>query len=146
MMNLQKIETINVCQRYFHIEDMPIKKYAFKLRADANISMNKFISKKEAAYFIKQRKCVNRSGLSSLSISQVPLCIDMVKDFMNEKIFTKENVRYCGWLLQYDPTPFANWYHDCFYYFVVNYDICQEIKSNRGLNDAIKMQLLYEGC
>lgn len=142
MMDLQNIDTINVCQKYFHTDDVPIKKYAFILKVDGNISMNGVISKKDAVHFINQEKCAERSSLSSLSISQVPLRIDMIKDFMDEKIFTKENARYCGWLLQYDPTPFANWYHDCFYYFIVNDNICQEIKHNRGLSDTIKMQIL----
>lgn len=139
-MDMQNIDAINVCERYFHIDDIPIKKYAFILKADDDISMNKMISKENAVRFISRKKCRNRSGLSSLNISQDPLRIDMIKDFLDERIFVQENAKCCGWLLQYDPTPFANWYHDCYYYFVVNYDTCQEIKHNRGLSDTIKMQ------
>ena len=142
MMNLQDIDKIDICQKYFHIDDTPILKYAGILKVDGNISMNRVISKKDAVCFISQEKCMNRSSLSSLSISRVPLYIDMIKDFMDEEIFAKENARYCGWLLQYDPTPFANWYHDCFYYFVVNSNTYQEAMCNRGLSDAIKMQIL----
>lgn len=138
-MNVQNIDRINVCLRYFHTDDIPIKKYADILKADANITMNKVVSKKEAIRFIMER-CTNRNRLSSLSISWNPIHIDKARDFKGEKIFHKENEKYCGWLLQYDPTPFANWYHDCFYYFVVNQDAHQEIQHNRGICDTIKMQ------
>lgn len=144
MMNLQKKDMIDVCQTYFCVDDLPIRKYAFILKVDENISMNRVISKNEAIHFIRQKKYsnLNRNDLSGLSISQEPLRIDYIRDFMNEKIFMKEDVRYCGWLMQYDPTPFANWYHDCFYYFIVNDDNYEEMKHNRGLSDAIKMRKL----
>lgn len=144
MMNLQNKDMIDVCQTYFHVDDLPIKKYAFIFKVDGNISMNRVISKNEAILFIRQKKGINinRDDLSSLSISQEPLRIDYIRDFLNEKLFMKEDSRQRGWLLQYDPTPFANWYHDCFYYFIVNDDIYKEMKHNRGLSDAIKMQSL----
>lgn len=143
-MNLQKKDMIDVCQTYFYVDDLPIRKYAFIFTGDENISMNKFISKNKAVHFIRQKKCINlnKNDLSSLSISQEPLRIDYIRDFMNEKIFMNEDTRYRGWLVQYDPTPFANWYHDCFYYFIVNDDNYEEMKHNRGLSDAIKMRKL----
>lgn len=139
MIKVQNIDTINVCQRYFHIDDTPIIKYEGIFKADTKITMNRVLSKKDAIRFILE-KCANRNRLSSINISCIPIDIDIVRDFMGEKIFHKENEKYCGWLLQYDPTPFANWYHDCFYYFVVNQDIYQEIQHNRGICDTIKMQ------
>lgn len=140
MLTQQSRYKIDVCQFYFNIDDSPIKRYEAVLEAGAEIFMNKTVSKKDAIRFIREKKCVDKNELSSFSISYETLCIDMIKDFKNKAIFSKENERYRGWLLQYDPTPFANWYHDCFYYFVVDFDFYQEIKHNRGLSDAINMQ------
>lgn len=142
MTGARNVKQIDVCQKYFHVDDVPIKKYSIIFQVDHNIVMNEAISRKDAIEYIKQKRCKKDNRYSSLSISVDMLCLNFIKDFMGEKIFAEENVRYCGWLFQYDPTPFANWYHDCFYYFIVNYDYCCEVKYNRGLSDVIKMQIL----
>lgn len=142
-MNLQSTEKIDVCQSYFNIDSVPIEKYASIVDVNVDILVNRTISKTAAVCLIGKKRCMDGNNLASSSISYEQICIDMVKDFMDQRIFAQENARCCGWLLQYDPTPFANWYHDCFYYFVVNHDSCQVVKHNRGLSDTIRMQKIF---
>ena len=140
MVSEMVIERIDVCMQYFVVEDIPVKKYSYLFEVENDISMNRMISKNDAIDFIKGKCGRERNKYSSLSVSRDALNMLSIRDFVGEKIFDKDNERYCGWLFQYDPTPFANWYHECCYYFVISQSCYYPVKSMRGLSENVSMQ------
>lgn len=109
---------------------------------DYNKSMNLTISRNDAIKLVKTECGYNKHDIANLYISLNALPAFFVKDFIGNKIFNLKDERVCGWFFQYDPTPFANWYHKCQYFFVVNETYFQKIESKQGICDCIKMRLL----
>ncbi|MBO5144194.1 MAG: hypothetical protein J6C19_01495 [Lachnospiraceae bacterium] len=134
------VRKIEVCWQYFSVNDEPIKKYSDKFDVEDEIHVNEIMSKKEAVAFIETMDEIEQTEFSELNVSVEPLDITCVEDFTDEKVFITANERICGWLFQYDALPFANWYHDCCYYFVVNETCYYKVRSRRGLSDSIKME------
>lgn len=140
MINEQSIDTIDVCQKFFYTDDGPIKRYSYLFDVDNDIFMNQVVSKRTAIDFMKKIISSDENCFAELSVSLDTVKISAIEDFVGEKIFGTVNERYSGWLFQYDPTPFANWYHECDYYFVINQVYNCQVKSKRGLSDSIRMQ------
>ena len=140
MTNAFVVDKIDVCREYFFVDDCPIKRYSYIFEVDNDIIMNRVISKHDAIDFVKAKCNGGKNDFSSLSVSLDALNMAVIEDFVGEKIFSASNERYCGWFFQYDPTPFANWYHECYYYFIMNRTCYYVVKSMRGLCDSISMQ------
>lgn len=140
MTNQLKVQHIDVCQEFFYVDDGPIKRYSSIFEVDDTIVMNKVMLKKDAIDYAKKMFYSEKNIFSSLRISLDALNVIGIEDFFGEKIFSADYERYCGWLIQYDPTPFANWYHECYYYFLIDKECYYMTKSMHGLSDSITMQ------
>lgn len=134
------VDKINVCEEFFFVDDAPIRRFSYIFDVDNTIIMNRIISKNDAIDFIRTKCGIKRNDFSSLSVSLDALNITSIEDFVGKKIFHTDDVRYCGWFFQFDPTPFANWYHECYYYFIMNKACYYEVQSMCGICDSISMQ------
>ncbi len=130
-----------MCKLFFEVDETPISTYSVVFNVDGNIYMNKVIPRQEAVHMVKKMGSgFEEKQLSNYYVSLEPIQARNIKDFREERIFGFINERISGWLVQYDPTPFANWYHKCWYYFVVNEYCFEKTESKCGLCDCIKME------
>lgn len=137
------LEKINVCETYFEVDDRPIVKYSSLFDVNGIIYMNKVVSRNNAIRLVSRDCGVGINRVVCLYASSDIIAASFVRDFNGNEIFHFTNEKVCGWFFQYDPTPFANWYHKCWYYFVVNESCFYKIESNCGICDTLDMEMIY---
>lgn len=136
------MDKIDVCQTYFGIDDRPVIQYSYLFDTDGTIHMNKTMSRNMAVALVKQKCDINATPAACLQVSLDVIAASFIRDFNGNKIFDLPNEKICGWFIQYDPTPFANWYHKCWYYFVVNKSCFLMAESKYGIDDTLEMKTI----
>lgn len=62
-----------------------------------------------------------------------------IKDYLGRKIFPDDIDNLIGWIFMWDKQPFANWSHECEYFFVYGDKECVHSLYNVGLLISIQM-------
>ena len=63
-----------------------------------------------------------------------------VKDYLGRQILQRQSDEITGWIFLIDCQPYANWSHDCEYYFVYAKDGLYHCSSQFGLLVSISME------
>lgn len=100
---------------------------------------NELIDRIEAIDVIKRLNLENKGELWC-SINAVKG--KNVKDYLGRSILQSEYDEISGWIFLLDCQPYANWSHDCEYYFVYAKDMYYHCCSQYGLYISIKMEKL----
>lgn len=143
MICAETVECIDINNTYFGIVNIKYGYLFFDEEGETVTSMNRVIPKpyaidKALDYFKTQK-----TEFSKLYISVDALKVKHIKDYMNKVIFKDIDGNLSGWLFCFDPTPFANWGHQCVYLFVISDRNYQEVKYDMGLNENILMEKIY---
>lgn len=110
---------------------------------EIRVIMNRVMMKADAVCVAESIFKESKSEYAALQISRDALKAGCVTDYFGNKIFCSLNENVSGWLVFFDPTPFANWDHPCKYLFVIdedNYEICD---CEKGLNDKIQLDEIF---
>ncbi len=100
---------------------------------------NDLVKRKEAIKFIEES---HRTKEGSWYCSENAIKGRDIKDYMGRKIFQNNIDNLNGWVFMWDKQPFANWSHECEYFFVYGDKKCVHSLSNVGLLISIQMALI----
>ena len=140
MSNLLVMENEYIVQDAFteHIlSDFGIDDYKFEYTRHISLfvedvrpinNQNEVISKSDLVEFIKSEFVTYDKNFIEIFISQSIMNSWDVKNAYGKEIF-KDKCLKQGWLVWIDPCKFANWSHECEYWFVFDKDLIYKSKN-----------------
>lgn len=142
MINVAQVEYIDVQRAYFEVEveNQKIAWLIFDEEDDIKIIMNHITSKSVAIDIAESVFQEYKDEYSNLYVSCDAVKVKQIKDYFGENIFKNIDGNISGWLLFFDPTPFANWDHPCKYLLVITPDNFEVIDYDKGLDENIQMK------
>lgn len=105
--------------------------------------MVKNMNKEEVIKITKELTKNYSKVFCEIFLSKEPIEISTVKDAMGKKIFDDNGK--IGWLLFINPSIFANWAHECTYYFIISKEfIIVNKECNMPPDEIIDMEELKQ--
>lgn len=115
MNSKDKSEFYDVGERYFGVS-IDNNKLEHNSCKDMCCSLqNILIERVEAIQFIEEL-CKSEEGVWYCSVEAIKG--RDIKDYIGRKIFETALDNLTGWIFMWDKQPFANWSHECEYFFV----------------------------
>ncbi len=142
MMNLAQIEYIDINKKYFEIEGIDFGRFIcmFDDEKGLKVFMNHVISKTNAIRKANQIFQAKQNEFTELYISIDAMKVSQIKDYFGNRIFEFLPEDISGWVVFFDPMPFANWEHECQYLFIVNDNCIEKIDYQRGVADVVQLE------
>lgn len=110
---------------------------------DLQVLMNDVISKPRAIEKALELFEGERNQYANLYVSHDALECGRIRDCWGDLIFPDVEEDISGWLFLFDPTPYANWGHDCKYLLLVDDNSYMMKEYNRGASDIVLLEEIF---
>lgn len=138
MRKSSEIDLIDISVTYF---ELPIDE-AKLLRTGCNDmecnKRNKVIAKSDAIKIFKQNYEIGDEETCFCSVNAVRA--NQIKDYYGDEIFPEIETNLAGWFIFLDEMSYANWKHECKYFFIIDEKHIYKEIHTVGFSDSVLMQ------
>lgn len=103
---------------------------------------NKAIMRKKAIEIFRNLHSFQNDEVLYCSTNAV--MANQIKDYYGVEIFPMIEKNISGWFFFLDEEPFANWKHECRYFFIIDERNIFEQMHEVGISDSILMEVIKE--